>query len=85
MIISIIEFKETKNVNGNFKKHIKIVEGTHKRENLQGLKSTLDLFKNNYKIKNDTIIVDKVGDYQELIKGIKAYYTGDTVQIIDVK
>ena len=38
MMISIIEFKELKGVNGNYKKHVKIVEGTHKANNLEGLK-----------------------------------------------
>ena len=85
MIVSIIEFRESKTVNGSTKKHIKILEGTHKRDNLEGLKGTLKLFTCNAKIKSDTIIVDKVGDYSILINAIKAYYSGDTVQIIDIK
>ena len=85
MTISIIEFRESKTVNGNTKKYIKIVEGNHKRDNLEGLKGTLKLFPCNAKIKGDIITVDKVGDYSILINAIKAYYTGDAVQIIDIK
>ena len=85
MIISIIEIKESKGVNGSTKKYIKIVEGTHKVNNLEGFKSTLKLFHCNAKIKSDTITVDKIGDYPMLINAIKAYYSGDTVQIIDIK
>ena len=85
MVISIIEFKERKTVNGNTKKYIKIVEGTHKVNNLEGFKSTLKLFPCNAKIKKDSITVDKIGDYTILINAIKAYYIDDTVQIIDIK
>ena len=49
------------------------------------LKGTLKLFPCSAKIKGDYIIVDKVGDYSILINAIKAYYSSDTVQIIDIK
>lgn len=85
MIISIIEFKESKTTNGIYKKHIKIIEGAHKVNNLDYLKSTLKLFPCNAKIKNDSITIDKIGDYSVLINAIKSYYSGDAVQIIDIK
>ena len=85
MVILIIEFKESKDVNGNYKKHVKIVEGTHKVNNLEGLKGILKLFHCSAKIKKDYITVDKIGDYSILINAIKAYYSSDTVQIVDIK
>ena len=85
MLISIIEFKESKTTNGNIKKHIKIAEGAHKANNLECLKDTLKLYLCNAKVKNDFITVDKIGDYPILLEAIKAYYSGDTVQIIDIK
>ena len=85
MLISIIEFKESKTVNGNTKKYIKIAEGAHKVNNLNCLKNTLALFPCNAKIKGDYMTVDKIGDYPILINAIKTYYTNDIVQIIDIK
>ena len=62
-----------------------MAEGTHKRDNLEGLRGTLKLFSCSAKIKKDSIIVDKIDDYSVIINAIKAYYSSDIVQIIDIK